>query len=472
MIRRIVIMIALLCVPAAAHPQQGDDLTGRIYLNALQYANGSGKPYRPDKAMRIMSALAKEGDPKAMNALAIMYATGKGTEIDYRAAMTWFVKATEAGYVRSFYNLSLMWKYALGVDQNYEEAYHMLKKGADAGEPSCQYGIGYMHYKGLGCSQDYGVAMNWFLKAAEEGNSAAAYMIGLCLRNGYGVERDTAAAREWLLDSDRAGNARAALELGTGEPENSFNISGRISGKRYSITNPEKFRMVEHNVLKDHLRGRFEGHAITYDWSGVYIIDISPLTLNLSSDNSFITGEWIEADTIRADLRAVLTDTTLEFIDSDYAKPNHYSPEPFPARFRTADISLSSDGSSVYLTGNLHLYSEITMEPLQPVYISLKSAGESAVDPHLPVEEGSGVRMFAFPNPFTGMLNLSIEIDGEADVHVDIFTISGILIMEADCGRLPKGKNVVSLPAPAAAGLYVVRVRYGNRETSFTVVKS
>ncbi len=187
MIRRIVIMIALLCVPAAAHPQQGDDLTGRIYLNALQYANGSGKPYRPDKAMRIMSALAKEGDPKAMNALAIMYATGKGTEIDYRAAMTWFVKATEAGYVRSFYNLSLMWKYALGVDQNYEEAYHMLKKGADAGEPSCQYGIGYMHYKGLGCSQDYGVAMNWFLKAAEEGNSAAAYMIGLCLRNGMAL---------------------------------------------------------------------------------------------------------------------------------------------------------------------------------------------------------------------------------------------------------------------------------------------
>jgi hypothetical protein len=80
--------------------------------------------------------------------------------------------------------------------------------------------------------------------------------------------------------------------------------------------------------------------------------------------------------------------------------------------------------------------------------------------------------MFAFPNPFTGMLNLSIELDGEADVHVDILTASGILVIEADCGRLRRGRNVVSLPAPSAPGLYVVRVRYGNREATFTVVKS
>jgi hypothetical protein len=224
--------------------------------------------------------------------------------------------------------------------------------------------------------------------------------------------------------------------------------------------------------MRDYLSGRFEGYAVTYDWSGVYIIDISPLTLTLSSDDDLITGKWIEADTITADIRAVLTDTTLVFVDSDYARPNHYSPEPFPAKFRTADINLSSDGSSVYLTGNLHLFSEITMEPLQPVYISLKSAGESAVDHPLHVEEGSGVKMFAFPNPFTGMLNLSIELDGEADVHVDILTASGILVIEADCGRLRRGRNVVSLPAPSAPGLYVVRVRYGNREATFTVVKS
>ncbi len=472
MIRRAVVMIVLLCVASAAYAQQEDNLAGRIYLAALQYAKGSGKPYRPDKAMRIMSVLAEEGDPKAMNALGIMYATGKGSEIDYRAAMTWFSKAAEAGYLRSYYNLSLMWKYALGVEKNDEESFHMLKKGADAGDPFCQYGIGYMHYKGLGCSQDYGVAMNWFLKAAEEGNIAATYMIGLCLRNGYGVERDTATAREWLINSGRSGNARAAVELGTREPENSFSISARISGKRYSVTIPEKFRVVEHNVMRDYLSGRFEGYAVTYDWSGVYIIDISPLTLTLSSDDDLITGKWIEADTITADIRAVLTDTTLVFVDSDYARPNHYSPEPFPAKFRTADINLSSDGSSVYLTGNLHLFSEITMEPLQPVYISLKSAGESAVDHPLHVEEGSGVKMFAFPNPFTGMLNLSIELDGEADVHVDILTASGILVIEADCGRLRRGRNVVSLPAPSAPGLYVVRVRYGNREATFTVVKS
>ncbi len=132
----------LLSFAHPAFPQQDDELAGRIYLNALQYASGAGKPYNPGKAMKIMNALAEEGNPKAMNALGIMYATGRGTGIDYRSAMTWFMNAAGAGYSRSYYNIGLMWKYGLGVERNYTESYLMLKKGADAGEPNCQYGLG------------------------------------------------------------------------------------------------------------------------------------------------------------------------------------------------------------------------------------------------------------------------------------------------------------------------------------------
>lgn len=460
----------LLSFAHPAFPQQDDELAGRIYLNALQYASGAGKPYNPGKAMKIMNALAEEGNPKAMNALGIMYATGRGTGIDYRSAMTWFMNAAGAGYSRSYYNIGLMWKYGLGVERNYTESYLMLKKGADAGEPNCQYGLGYMHYKGLGCSQDYGVALNYFLQAAEKQNSAAAYMIGLCLRNGYGVRRDTAEARKWLLESAKSGNARADIELRSKVPENSFSMSRKISGKRYSVEIPDKFRTVDLNASGSQLSGQFEGYAVTFDWSGSYIIDISPLSLTLSGDGDHVTGKWKEADTIVSDISAVVTDSTLEFTDTYLVKPNHYSTDPLPSLLRRAKIRVSTDGSAFYLTGIVQFFSDLSLEPLQPVFISLESGtGEDAAGEKYVIETG-GVRVLSFPNPFSGSLFLSIDLEEEADVHAGLFTDDGKLAVEADCGRLLPGRNIVTLPSPVAPGIYMARVRFGNREAMLKVV--
>jgi len=470
MVRESVLAAIMLCIATSASAQQNDELANRIYLNALQYANGAGKPYNPGKALKILKSLAEEGNPKAMNALGIMYATGRGTEIDYRSAMTWFRKAADAGYGRSYYNLSLMWKYGLGVEMDYTESYFMLKKGADTGEPNCQYGLGYMHYKGLGCSQDYGGAMNYFLQAAERQNSAATYMIGLCLRNGYGVRRDTAEARKWLLKSAGSGNARADIELRTKVPENSFSMARIISGKRYNVEIPEKYRAVDHNASDNRLSGQFEGYSVTFDWSGGYIIDISPLNLTLSGEGDFLTGKWTEADTITTDVSVMVTDTTLDFIDSYLSKPDHYSPDPLPAAFRRAKVKVITDGSAVYITGTVQFFSDLSMEPLQPVFISLRSGKEESTSRGQSVDDFPGAKVLAFPNPFSDKLFLIIDLEEEADVHAELYNSDGKIVLEADCGRLLPGRNVVSLPSPVSPGIYMARVRFGNREVMLKVV--
>lgn len=463
-------ILTLFGVTAAA--QQGADMNDRLYMNAIQYANGTLKPYNPDKAFSLMTSLADEGYLKAMNALGIMHARRMADGSGYRDAVIWFRRAADAGYLRSYYNLSLMWKYGMGVEQNYEESYRMLRKGADGGESLCEYGLGYMHYKGLGCKQDYGVAMNWFLKSAEKGNSAAEYMIGLCLRNGYGVKRDTAGAGEWLRESGRSGNARADIELRTKEPESRYTTAGLVSGKRYSIPVPQKGVKVDNNAIVELLRGRFEGHAVTFDWSGEHVVSIEPLDLDLDHKDGYISGTWTEADTLAADIRAKLADTTLTFIDSYLAKPDHYHPEPLPSEFRSAEISMSTDGTYFYLTGKLHQFSEITMEPLPPVYFSLRSAGGNQDDSLFQAYEAQGVKLLAFLNPFTQKLNLIIGLTTEADLHVDILSVSGALLIEADCGKLLPGNNIIPLPAPVIPGVYVIRVRYGDGEASFTFVRS
>lgn len=469
-VRESVLVVIMLCIATSASARQNDELANRIYLNALQYASGAGKPYNPGKALKILKSLADEGHTKAMNTLGIMYATGRGTETDYRSAMTWFRKAADAGYTRAYYNLSLMWKYGFGAEMSYTESYLMLKKGADAGEPNCLYGLGYMHYKGLGCSQDYGVAINYFLLAADGQNSAAAYMTGLCLRNGYGVRRDTAEARKWLLKSSGAGNARADIELRTKVPENSFSMPRMISGKRYNIEIPEKYRTVNHSASGSLLSGHFEGYAVTFDWSGGYITDISPLNLALSGEGDLLTGKWTEADTIAAEVSAIVTDTTLEFVDSYISKPDHYSPDPLPAAFRRAKVKVSTDGSAVYLTGTVQFFSDLTMEPLPPVFISLKSGPEVGTAGEQPPDEIPGVRVLAFPNPFSEKMFLSIDLEEEADVHAELYNSDGKIAVEADCGRLVPGKNIVSLPSPVSPGIYMAKVRFGSREVLLKVV--
>ncbi|MRR24127.1 sel1 repeat family protein, partial [bacterium] len=409
------------CIATSSYTQQSDELANRIYLNALQYANGAGKPYNPDKAVKILKSLAEEGNTKAMNALGIIYATGRGDGIDYRSAMTWFRKAADAGYIRSYYNLSLMWKYGFGVEMNYTESYLMLKKGADEGEPNCLYGLGYMHYKGLGCSQDYGVAMDYFLQAAEKQNSAAIYMTGLCLRNGYGVRRDTAEARKWLLKSAGAGNARADIELRTKVPENSFNMPRMVSGKRYNVEIPEKYRTVNHNVSGSLLSGQFKGYAVKFDWSGGYITEISPLSLTLSGEGDLLTGNWTEADTIAAEVSVMVTDTTLDFIDSYISKPDHYHPDTLPAAFRRAKVKVNTEGSAVYLTGTVQFFSDLSMEPLQPVLISLKSGTEDGTAGEQSPDEPPGAKVLAFPSPFSEKLFLSIDLEDEADVRAELY---------------------------------------------------
>jgi hypothetical protein len=111
------------------------------------------------------------------------------------------------------------------------------------------------------------------------------------------------------------------------------------------------------------------------------------------------------------------------------------------------------------------------MEPMQPASIHLISVVEDRPDPQDAEQGNAGAKLIGFLNPFNGEFCMSIDLEEEADVHAELLTASGTLVMEADCGRLIAGRNIVPLPASVATGVYLVRIRYGNEEALFTVVK-
>ena len=246
-----------------------------------------------------------------------------------------------------------------------------------------------------------------------------------------------------------------------------------VSGKRYKVDDPGKYCCGKWHLppLGSFLSGRYQGYVITYDWSREYVINISPLILSLSVENNQVTGRWVEEDTITAQIKAVLRGATLSFFDSAYERPNHYNPDPFRSEFKTALLSLSTDGASVWLTGSLEFFSDITMEPMQPVSICLRSAAEEEAAAEGEEKAAQGAKLIGFTNTFTGKFCLSIDMEEEVDVHAALFTPSGTLVMEADCGRLLPGRNIVPLPGAVEPGLYKVRIRYGNNETSCNALK-
>ncbi|GJM04442.1 MAG: hypothetical protein DHS20C09_04330 [marine bacterium B5-7] len=89
------------------------------------------------ESFSLWQPLAKEGDLKAQNFIAIQYYLGLGIQRNHKLARQWFEKA------------------------------------AINGSPDAQYNLGVMYENGEGALQDYSAAYMWFHIANQNGNTNA-----------------------------------------------------------------------------------------------------------------------------------------------------------------------------------------------------------------------------------------------------------------------------------------------------------
>ncbi len=75
------------------------------------------------KAFSLWQPLAKEGDLKAQNYIAIHHYLGLGVQRDYKLAKGWFEKAATNGFPDAQYNLGVMYENGEGVSKDYVAAY-------------------------------------------------------------------------------------------------------------------------------------------------------------------------------------------------------------------------------------------------------------------------------------------------------------------------------------------------------------
>ncbi len=425
---------------------------------------------------------ANEGNTEAMLELGHIYKYGIYAERNIPEAILWFNKAAKQNNAEAWYNLGSIYKESNGQTRDFEKAYRCFENGAKGGDLQSIYAQGYMLFKGLGVKQDYTKAFTLFSKSAEDGNSA--YFLGLCYRNGYGVTANEQTAKYWLNLAIQKGNYLAKSELKS-SPENSNADAAGLAEmyKKVSNTTGNGNNMYKRldNVPSSFLAGKYSGHIIRYDWSGKHAINSSTLALDLAYTNGTLTGTWREADTLTIPLTALATPNSLLFKDMEYAKKDHYSPiKAMPYRFENAKITWVKKDGETMLQGNISMFSVKRNEPDKPINIFLKKTADNNDDTtsiNLVNEDGSSIllnnNIMAFPNPFDDVVTLNFKLISKARVVTKLLTADGKLLYRNDAGVLQPG--YYSLPVKPAqkpdAGLYLLRLEYGNYSKTIKIVK-
>jgi uncharacterized protein len=482
--RMVITMLVPLCISTIVQAQVAfrDSAANRELLKVRKQLTPSNQRLSQSGNPLVQyESLAVQGNSKAMLMTGKLYKEGIGTETDRQKAAEWFTKAAEAGEVQGWYNLGLLYKDASRTDRDYTKAFGYFTKAAQKGDEQSLYAVAYMHYKGLGCQQDYTKAAGLFARGAALGRSNSMYFYGLCLRNGYGLPKDETKAKQWLEAAAKKGCRMAADELKTPLPENSNEAAKALARQiKSSFTtagnNLNQYTKIEHSIPANAVEGTYKGHLIKYDWSGQHAISSETLTLQISYENGQLRGQWTEGDSINIPLQAVLTRSAMLFSNTRYSRKDHYSRgKAVMYEIEDARLQWEKRGNTVYLSGNVQMFSAKRNEPEKPVFIALtRSATTSDNNAQISFADAVTVRdkLTAYPNPFTQNITVEFELKQACEVLTQLLTLEGDVVYTNPAGALKPGIYTITINmGNVAAGTYLLRLQYGGEQKTTKVVK-
>ncbi|MFC4231615.1 tetratricopeptide repeat protein [Parasediminibacterium paludis] len=333
------------------------------------------KPTSLEEAHAICLLKAKNGDAKAMYDAGVHYRFGMGTAIDLTRAFEFILRAADNGNQDALYMLGEMYKDGIGIKQDYTTAFAIFSKKALRSDYRANATLAYMLYKGLGCKQNYAAAYNLFVTEAENGNTSCMYYVGLCLKNGYGTTQNIKEANKWLKKSADKGDKQSISELAEKEPENKWPATHY--DKNSFIKSYNKYQTIEHRLNLDSLDsidGNYSGILYKYDWSGNYVIEQNAVKLNLAHTEAGLQGT-LQEDGETFALKATIGADGLRFTNSIYRKIDRYSGgKPEEWEITGAQLQRIQERDSIYIVGNISMYSNDRREPSKPYLLKITYA--------------------------------------------------------------------------------------------------
>lgn len=377
--------------------------------------------------------------------------------------------SSQKNLISEYYKKAVQFKDGIGVPMDYSKAYENFSKAADLGDPQSLYAVGYMHYKGLGCRQDYKKAADYFFKGAILEKDNSMYFYGLCLRNGYGVAKNEDSAKFWLNKSAALGYVQASKELLMKVGENAIDSANTLLAQINNAAIPSttvlnKYSKVQQKLPSSEvISGEYAGWILQYDWSGEHVVSSKRIQLKLDANNKNITGNWIEDVNKPVAIKATLASDSVIFNNTQYLRTDHYSTEKGVLyNFSNARLNLVQTKDSVFLAGNIDMFSPERGEPSKPLFIAL--ARKIAPIRKLEVK--------TYPNPFKDIVNVNFNLLEPSNIEVQLLTLSGNIIYRNPAGVLEEGWYTLPIQVGnITPGSYFVKLIYTNGSAVQKVVK-
>lgn len=402
--------------------------------------------------------------------------------------------ATRAA-IKKYYQLGLQYKDGKGVAIDYTKAYDNFSKAAALGDAQSTYAVAYLHYKGLGCVQDYVQAARLFAQGAYAGRDNSIYFYALCFRNGYGIAKNEDSAKYWLTKAAANGYKQAAQELKMPAGENSNDSAKALVQQISNAALPQHYKPNTFTCITPKLpaasviAGNYTGYLIQYDWSGQNAIRTLTLSLTLKGEgNGTISGKWKE-DSNTVALSASLKGDSIVFANTRYRRKDHYSPDSAVLyNFENAALNLVQKGDSVFLAGNVQMFSPERKEPSKPLFVALTRSGlpnpskggaknadslNNNKSVGIPASGGGRAKLLkVYPNPFTNKLNVQVEIPKEGQAVLELVTMNGQVVYHLNAGVIPAGTYAIPLQVDyIAPATYMLRIIYNGQSEGVKVVK-
>ena len=374
------------------------------------------------------------------------------------------------------YEQGLKYKNGDNASIDYNKAFKFFSASAYLGNAQAIYAKAYMLYKGFGCDQNYIEAAKLFAIGARENRDNSLYFYGLCLRNGYGIKKNEDSAKYYLQLSSDLGYEQAVEELKMPTGENANDSAKLIVTQIKNLALPETFSINKFTKIRSNkpinqvINGQYKGWMIHYDWSGTEIVSCSALQINLKLSDYEVSGSWVGdlGDTI--EIEGTLNGNEIRFKDMESRRVDHYSPnESIIYNFQKANFNLVQSSDSVYLAGNVEMFSPARNEPSKPIYIAMIRSNNSNLDTVKIKEEV--IHLNAFPNPFTSILNVEFKLLKTENVTIQLVNNHGDLVYSKSGGMLSMGQYRIPIQVPGLiSGIYFLKIIHNGQISIIKVI--
>ena len=440
----------------------------KVYRQAMRYLRGINTDVNYKEALVRLNYLAKQNDPRAINALAGMLRQGMGVPQNQAKAREFYQKASEMGLGKASFNLAQMYKTAQGGEQDLAKAFEYALKAEQQGDPKAIYLAGYMYYKGLGTKQDYAKAVEYFAKGTELKQPSNIYFLGLCYMNGNGVPKDIEKGKQLIEQAANLGNDHA-VEFIARNFVGRYNKTKRLAKGAAGASNPV-FRTKAGSTTLN-LNGEWTGRILEYDWSKESIRTEQNLNLKITDEKGKLSGIWLQSDTVSIELNATKNGSVYETKNMQYMLTWDRT-----FQIQSLEFTMETDekGDSI-LYAVITQFSPQTVEPSRPTMLEMRRAGSGLLsEAEAQNRSVSGVGLRVYPNPFTDNLTVEFTAQQAGEYSILLYDLSGKLIRVVGAKNLlplqlqRETLNTASLPA----GTYSVNLRGKGVNISTLVIKN